>query len=1287
MKKTIAVLFVCVLGLINPLSQEASAQAWSTEESGARQREIVRRYRSLLERRPVEGVIFDRLVEEVGSGRGFDALVALYEGLVEDDSQSFAYRMILGHLYKRSGALAEAIEQYEAAAALNAESPWPWQSMGDALLGVGLASDATVAYERALESTRNSEERRRILFALADIAFAANQLEQAVAYLERIVQDNPNDVYMRMQLADVLVEHEEYEAALIQYQAIVDLSSRDTRRKAVTLGMAGDTLLLLSRVDEAIETYRQAQRYASGGSWLWMDLEQRIVDAYRASGDVAALIDTYEREWRRPSYDQLRILAGLYLEVGRVQDAEATLRRAIAQNRRSIDARLELVQLLEQNGELTGAVREYREILRLSDEVIHRIQMVNLLDRTGESEDALDVLRRAERDYRTRPGALGQIADAYIRRGALERAAEVYSQIISLEPDYYDHYLMLGEIYFMDGLWEEALSSWRRVSDVVEDPAEAAVILARVYADHRMVDDAITTLRDAGAESTNDPRLVQALAQILEDARRYTAALREWSRLTQLGDSEAAIEGRQHIIAIYAEQGVLGERIAPLRREWADGEGGYDAGLFLADALMATGQHEEAEVVFTALLELQPENVPLLWLLAELYEAENALADAIAVYQLVGNLEPADTGLAYMKIIELALTILDEDLATETARALVRHAPRDPRSFAALGRVYRQNLRFALSASAYEEAVRLDRLAHRYVFDLAEVYISLRQPNAALDVYADAIARTRDRSTLMRAGRLGIQLSAQLGEYHGLLAILDGQRNRPDFESECREVGLLLMRRVASPLLRQARSAEGEPSETAQEALTELGRDGARILRASYGDSDVRVRSLALELAPDVNRTADVETIAGALSGPEPATRIRAALALGRLVSGDVTEQLTAALLDESADVRGLAAAALGAPSGAEAPRALEGLVGGENDERVKAIALISLGLLGGEGSQFYWQSTTEALLEGPPGLAVAAALSMGIGRSSDATPVLLEALEREEARVLEAALWALGAGPVSSEVVDGLLKSFWLSNSSARFAAGLSLRAIDSGVANGARDAAWYQETSVWSGGQLSVERWVAHLAGTELWPLTEGRERLIDRFRPQLEAVIGAVLTSGTTDQKLWLLTDMTGSPGQFGLGVVSHGTSDGGDLHSELAEVLGAQVDALGELLEQPQLRDRSLLVLLTLAAEGNERAEDLVAGNAPRNALVGDALALRAADELAFAEELLGSSSFWSIRGLAAHMLMRAGWTGSPGVSDGAEGDLFRAEGGSELSPSETADGDDTTPLVRRTRLLQ
>jgi len=82
MKKTIAVLFVCVLGLINPLSQEASAQAWSTEESGARQREIVRRYRSLLERRPVEGVIFDRLVEEVGSGRGFDALVALYEGLV-----------------------------------------------------------------------------------------------------------------------------------------------------------------------------------------------------------------------------------------------------------------------------------------------------------------------------------------------------------------------------------------------------------------------------------------------------------------------------------------------------------------------------------------------------------------------------------------------------------------------------------------------------------------------------------------------------------------------------------------------------------------------------------------------------------------------------------------------------------------------------------------------------------------------------------------------------------------------------------------------------------------------------------------------------------------------------------------------------------------------------------------------------------------------------------------------------------------------------------------------------
>lgn len=1286
MKKTISALVVCLVALAPQFSSYTSAQNWSTEESGARQREIVRRYRSLLERRPIEGVIFERLVEEVGSGRGFEALVTLYEGLVQDDEQSFAYRLILGHLYKRSGALTEAIEQYEAAAGLNPDSPWPWQSMADALLGVGLDTDATVAYERALEATRNSEERRLILFALADIAFSANQLEQAVAYLELIVQDDPNDVYMRMQLADVLVEHEEFEAALVQYQAIVDLSSRDTRRKAVTLGMIGDTLLHLSRVDEAIETYREGQRYATSGSWLWMDLEQRIVDAYRASGDVAALIDTYEREWRRPSYDQRRILAGLYLEVGRVQDAEATLRRAIAQSRRSIDARLELVLLLEQNGELRGAAREYREILRLSDEVIHRIHLVHLLDRLGEAEDALDVLRRAERDYRTRTGALSQVADAYIRRGALDRAAEVYSQIVALEPDYYDHYLMLGEIYFMDGLWDEALSSWRRIFEVVDDPAEAAVILARVYADHNMVDDAIRTLRDVGAESADDPRLVQALAQILEDARRYSAALQQWVRLTHLEDSEAAIEGRQHIIAIYAEQGVLNERIAPLRREWAEGDGGYDAGLFLADALIATGQYDEAEIVFTALLELQPDNVPLLWLLAELYEAENALADAIEVYQMLATLEPDEAGSAHLRIIDLALALLDEELATETGLALVRSAPRDPRSHAALGRVYRQNLRLALSASAYEEAVRLDRLAHRYVFDLAEVYVSLRHPAAALEVYSDVIARTRDRSTLMRAGRLAIQVSAQIGDYKGLLAMLDTQRNRPDFESACREVGLLLMRRVASPLLRQARTAEGEQSASAQAALTELGRDGARILRSSYGDADVRVRILALELAPDVNRETDVETIAGALSGTERAIRVRAALALGRLLSGDVTEQLSASLLDESPEVRGLAAAALGARSSDGARRALEGLFGVESDDQVKAIALISLGFTAGEQSQFYWQRTTEALLTGSPRLAAAAALSLGVGRSSAAASVLLGALEREDVEVLETTLWALGAAPASQEVVEGLLRSFWSSSSSARFSAGVSLRAVDSGVANRPPQTAWYEEAAVWNGDGLDVDAWIAHAAGGNLWPLSEGGGRLVERFLPQLESAIDEVLTSGTTGQKLWLLSDLTESPGQFGLGIVSHGTADRSGLHGHLAEALDPHVEALGELLRQPELHDRCLLVLLTLAAEGSDRAAELVAGSTPRNALIGQALQLRATADLVLAEQLLESSPFWSVRGLAARLLSEAGRSDVPAPTDPAPFHLYQAEVESEFSSSDSQDSDLIAPVVRRATLL-
>ena len=61
---------------------------WSVEGGSDRKREIVRRYKRLLEKNPTEGVIFEKLVEYVGDSGGVERLVAQYRRKVEANPES-----------------------------------------------------------------------------------------------------------------------------------------------------------------------------------------------------------------------------------------------------------------------------------------------------------------------------------------------------------------------------------------------------------------------------------------------------------------------------------------------------------------------------------------------------------------------------------------------------------------------------------------------------------------------------------------------------------------------------------------------------------------------------------------------------------------------------------------------------------------------------------------------------------------------------------------------------------------------------------------------------------------------------------------------------------------------------------------------------------------------------------------------------------------------------------------------------------------------------------------------
>ena len=83
----------------------AQDREWGLEGGDDRQLEIIRRYRLILESRPEEGPIFDRLLQELGGGSRFEATLDEYRALADSSPGNLGYQMLLGHLLKHAGRL------------------------------------------------------------------------------------------------------------------------------------------------------------------------------------------------------------------------------------------------------------------------------------------------------------------------------------------------------------------------------------------------------------------------------------------------------------------------------------------------------------------------------------------------------------------------------------------------------------------------------------------------------------------------------------------------------------------------------------------------------------------------------------------------------------------------------------------------------------------------------------------------------------------------------------------------------------------------------------------------------------------------------------------------------------------------------------------------------------------------------------------------------------------------------------------------------------------------------
>jgi len=191
-------------------------------------------------------------------------------------------------------------------------------------------------------------------------------------------------------------------------------------------------------------------------------------------------------------------LGGILKDLGEIKQAEVSIRKAIELNPKYANAYLNLGIILSDLGNLHEAAISTRKAIELNpDYAIAHLNLGNILKDLGEIKQAEVSIRKAielNPDYAIAHLNLGNILSDL---GNLQEAAISTRKAIELNPNYAIAHLNLGSILSDLGNLQEAALSTRKAIELNPDSADAYLNLGNIFSDLGKIQQAEVSIRKA----------------------------------------------------------------------------------------------------------------------------------------------------------------------------------------------------------------------------------------------------------------------------------------------------------------------------------------------------------------------------------------------------------------------------------------------------------------------------------------------------------------------------------------------------------------------------------------------------------------------------------------------------------------------------------------------------------------------------------------------------------------------------------------------------------------------
>ncbi len=725
---------LCFCCLITVLSPIAHAQDEAVDEK------IVERYKQMLERKPKEGSTFDRLYQLYLEGSGLEQMVVDYQTEAGAKPDNPNLQLILGHIYKRLGVNTEAIMAYRRAVDLALDDYYPHFALGQMYATLRQHEQAIAALTKAANLGTKSrsampDELTATYKALGRAYFHRDRIDDAIAAWGKIAELDPENIFSRVELADLFREGELYSQAVEQHEAIVQLKRDDPYRVCLSLREIGKIREQMGRYDAAVQNYDKALALTGQGNWLRKDLNQRIIGIYAHNGDWPGLITYYEGKLAQTPNDVelIGLLASAYVENEQIDEGIAKYRQGLELAPTDAGLRLNLIAVFRNTEKFEEAAAEY-EILseeQPDDFGIYRELGELYLQLEDENRTKTIYQRMIDRDP-DNAGTHLTLAEIYTGHEWIDDAVAAYEKTISLAPDNLDYIEYFGEFYFHRGDREKTVEMWNRM--VAGDRASAGNYgrLAQLLDTKNFRAEAIVASQKAVELAPGEYRCREALARRLMENKEYKEALAEYTEAAKLAPTPFFAEQMtDQQIEIYRRQGVLAEKIDQLEASPESLEQQKQ----LAKMYLKLRNVTNALEILIQAKELKQDDVQVNRWLVELYTRSGRRDEAVAVYNYLIGIDAGNAREYYSDIARLHLRAMDFDAATAAAKQAIAHSPRNPEGRQLLAVIEKQRGHYEAAVDSLKGAIRLRSDSTEIRAELADVYRQAGDYRLAIEQY------------------------------------------------------------------------------------------------------------------------------------------------------------------------------------------------------------------------------------------------------------------------------------------------------------------------------------------------------------------------------------------------------------------------------------------------------------------------------------------------------------------------------------------------------------------------